>query len=91
MKVDPSVIFIQETTFGSLDTRGIGVLQSVERLLADIYIPALSKSSGWGELSDKHGASVRQGFMNQLENFVGKEAKAPCMPADVLGHRELTS
>ena len=55
-----------------LDTRGIGVLHSVERLLADIYIPALSKSSSWGELSDKHGASVRQGFMNQLENFVGK-------------------
>jgi len=55
-----------------LDTRGVGVLHSVERLLADIYIPALSKSSNWGELSDKHGSGVRQGFMNQLENFVGK-------------------
>ena len=55
-----------------MDTRGVGVLHSVERLLADIYIPALSKSSNWGELSDKHGSGVRQGFMNQLENFVGK-------------------
>lgn len=55
-----------------LDTRGVGILHSVERLLGDIYIPALSKSSNWGELSDRHGASVRHGFMNQLENFVGK-------------------
>ena len=68
-------VFPQETTFGLLDTRGIGVLHSVERLLANIYIPALSKSSSWGELSDKHGASVRQGFMNQLDNFVGKFKK----------------
>ena len=55
-----------------LDTRGVGILHSVERLLGDIYIPALSKSSNWGELSDRRGASVRHGFMNQLENFVGK-------------------
>lgn len=68
-------VLTQETTFGLLDTRGVGVLQSVERLLADIYIPALSKSSNWGDLSDKHGASVRQGFMNQLDNFVGKLMK----------------
>lgn len=67
--------FTQETTFGLLDTRGVGVLHSVERLLADIYIPALSKSSNWGDLSDKHGSGVRQGFMNQLENFVGKYIK----------------
>ena len=63
---------MQETTFGLLDTRGVGILHSVERLLGDIYIPALSKSSNWGELSDRHGTSVRHGFMNQLENFVGK-------------------
>ena len=59
-----------------LDTRGIGILQSVERLLGDIYIPALSKSSNWGDISDKQASTVRQGFMNQLENFIGKKFKA---------------
>lgn len=69
-----------------LDTRGIGVLHSVERLLSDIYIPALSKSSNWGELSDKHGASVRQGFMNQLDNFVGKKAFMSLMLFNVINY-----
>ena len=55
-----------------LDTRGIGMLHSVERLLGDVFIPALSKSRNWGQLSEKDGANVRQEFMNQLENFVGE-------------------
>ncbi|CAH3041642.1 unnamed protein product [Pocillopora meandrina] len=81
----------QETTFGLLDTRGVGVLQSVERLLADIYIPALSKSSNWGDLSDKHGASVRQGFMNQLDNFVGILASAQASLDDAVSLKECDS
>ena len=50
----------------------MGMLHSVERLLGDIFIPALAKSKSWGQLSEKNGANVRQEFMNQLENFVGK-------------------
>ena len=71
-----------------LDTRGIGILQSVERLLGDIYIPALSKSSNWGDISDKQASTVRQGFMNQLENFIGKKFKAIVKASYFLFHKQ---
>jgi hypothetical protein len=62
----------QETTFGVLDTRGVGILHSVERLLGDVFVPALGKNTTWGNLGQNHCSSVKQEFMNQLDSFVGK-------------------
>ena len=53
-----------------LDTRGIGLLHGTERLLSDIFLPALAKTTNWGELSTKHGLQLRHDFINQLQNFV---------------------
>jgi dynein heavy chain len=53
-----------------LDTRETGLLHASERLLSDIFLPALAKTGGWGELSTKHGQQIRQEFINQLQNFV---------------------
>ena len=53
-----------------LDTRETGLLHASERLLSDIFLPALAKTASWGELSTKHGQQIRQEFINQLQNFV---------------------
>lgn len=56
-----------------LDTADGGLLNSVRRLLSDIFIPALRASShGWGELEGLQDASsIRQEFLSSLEGFVG--------------------
>ena len=64
--------------FTVLDTRGVGLLHSVEKLMGDVFCPALSKSKNWGELSDRRGHVVRQGFLNQLDNFTGKKSLINC-------------
>ncbi|XP_048669967.1 dynein axonemal heavy chain 5 isoform X4 [Marmota marmota marmota] len=55
-----------------LDTADGGLLNSVRRLLSDIFIPALRASShGWGELEGlQDAASLRQEFLSSLEGFV---------------------
>ena len=58
--------------FTVLDTRGVGLLHSVERLMGDVFCPALSRSRNWGELSDKRGHAVRREFLNKLDNFIGE-------------------
>lgn len=56
-----------------LDTADGGLINSVRRLLSDIFIPALRASShGWGELEGLQDASsIRQEFLSSLEGFVG--------------------
>jgi hypothetical protein len=63
----------QEVSFNTLDTADGGLLNSVRRLLSDIFIPALRASShGWGELEGLQDASsIRQEFLSSLEGFVG--------------------
>ncbi|EDO35603.1 predicted protein [Nematostella vectensis] len=78
----------QETSFGVLDTRGDGMLNAVERVLGDVFIPALGKNSSWGELSDKQGSSVRHEFMNQLESFVAILASAQASLEDAVTLKE---
>ncbi|EDL08892.1 dynein, axonemal, heavy chain 5, isoform CRA_b [Mus musculus] len=63
----------REVSFNTLDTADGGLLNSVRRLLSDIFIPALRASShGWGELEGLQDASsIRQEFLSSLEGFVG--------------------
>lgn len=60
-------------SFNTLDTADGGLLNSVRRLLSDIFIPALRASShGWGELEGLQDASsIQQEFLSSLEGFVG--------------------
>ncbi|XP_078209820.1 dynein axonemal heavy chain 5-like isoform X2 [Callithrix jacchus] len=55
-----------------LDAADGGLLNSVRRLLLDIFIPALrAMSHGWGELEGlQDTAHVRQEFLSSLEGFV---------------------
>ncbi|XP_048363840.1 dynein axonemal heavy chain 5 [Sphaerodactylus townsendi] len=61
-----------EVAFNMLDASHSGLLNSVQRLLADIFIPALkTMDSGWGELGGpQKGAKVKQDFLTSLEGFV---------------------
>lgn len=63
----------QEVTFNMLDPADGGLLNSVRRLLSDIFIPALRATShGWGELEGlPEASSIRQEFLSSLEGFVG--------------------
>ncbi|XP_078222058.1 dynein axonemal heavy chain 5 isoform X3 [Callithrix jacchus] len=62
----------REVSFNMLDAADGGLLNSVRRLLSDIFIPALRATShGWGELEGLQDiAHVRQEFLSSLEGFV---------------------
>ena len=70
IKVFP--IVLQEVSFNMLDTADGGLLNSVRRLLSDIFIPALRATShGWGELEGlPEASSLQQEFLGSLEGFV---------------------
>ena len=55
-----------------LDASEGGVLLAIEKMLGQIYIPALKANKGsWGELSKSaRGEQVKKHFMNDLESFV---------------------
>ena len=60
--------------FGILDAsgkeNGHGLLNGIENVMSNVYIPALKKAvNGWGAL-DNGNTSVRHDFMNKLEGFV---------------------
>uniref|UniRef100_H0X0M1 Dynein axonemal heavy chain 5 n=1 Tax=Otolemur garnettii TaxID=30611 RepID=H0X0M1_OTOGA len=62
----------RELSFNMLDAADGGLLNSVRRLLSDIFIPALRATShGWGELEGlPEASSIRQEFLSSLEGFV---------------------
>ncbi|XP_061445342.1 dynein axonemal heavy chain 5 isoform X6 [Rhineura floridana] len=62
----------REVAFNTMDTAHGGLLNSVQHLLSDIFIPALKTMNyGWGELSvPQKGANVKQDFIASLEGFV---------------------
>uniref|UniRef100_A0A2K5U8Y9 Dynein axonemal heavy chain 5 n=1 Tax=Macaca fascicularis TaxID=9541 RepID=A0A2K5U8Y9_MACFA len=62
----------REVSFNMLDVADGGLLNSVRRLLSDIFIPALRATShGWGELEGlQDAANIRQEFLSSLEGFV---------------------
>nr|XP_044988409.1 dynein axonemal heavy chain 5 [Jaculus jaculus] len=63
----------RELSFNVLDAADGGLLNSVRRLLAHVFIPALRASSrGWAELEGLEDApSIQKEFLNSLEGFVG--------------------
>lgn len=67
----PLTVF-QEVSFNMLDTADGGLLNSMRRLLSEIFIPALrATSQGCGELEGlQEAASIRQEFLSSLEGFV---------------------
>ncbi|XP_062835458.1 dynein axonemal heavy chain 5 isoform X2 [Anolis carolinensis] len=62
----------REVVFNMMDTTHGGLLNSVQHLLSDIFIPALkTMNHGWGELSGPwKGMNVKQDFLASLEGFV---------------------
>uniref|UniRef100_G3T979 Dynein axonemal heavy chain 5 n=1 Tax=Loxodonta africana TaxID=9785 RepID=G3T979_LOXAF len=63
----------REVCFNMLDTADGGLLNSMRRLLSDIFIPALKATDhGWGEHDGlQEASSIRQDFLCSLEGFVG--------------------
>ena len=61
-----------------LDTADGGLLNSMRRLLSDIFIPALrATSQGWSELEGlPEASSLRQEVLGSLEGFVSILASA---------------
>ncbi|EPQ10653.1 Dynein heavy chain 5, axonemal [Myotis brandtii] len=62
----------REVSFNMLDAADGGLLNSMRRLLSDIFIPALrAMGQGWGELEGLQEApAIRQEFLSSLEGFV---------------------
>ncbi|ETE68537.1 hypothetical protein L345_05666, partial [Ophiophagus hannah] len=62
----------REVVFNMMDTANGGLLNSVQHLLSDIFIPALNTMNyGWGEMSSSQkGANIKQDFIASLEGFV---------------------
>ncbi|XP_066479011.1 dynein axonemal heavy chain 5 [Tiliqua scincoides] len=62
----------REVVFNMLDTAQGGLLNSIQHLLSDIFIPALQiMNYGWGESSGpQKGANIKQDFLASLEGFV---------------------
>lgn len=62
----------REVVFNMLDTAQGGLLNCIQHLLSDIFIPALQTMDyGWGESSrPQKGANVKQDFLASLEGFV---------------------
>ncbi|XP_012863981.1 dynein axonemal heavy chain 5 [Echinops telfairi] len=77
IRTDPSKAITPENihrdlSFNMLDTADGGLLNSMRRLLSDIFIPALRATDhGWGGCDSlQEASSIRQDFLCSLENFV---------------------
>ncbi|KAL7984587.1 hypothetical protein Chor_003157, partial [Crotalus horridus] len=62
----------REVVFNMMDATNGGLLNSVQHLLSDIFIPALNTMNyGWGEMSSSQkGGNIKQDFIASLEGFV---------------------
>lgn len=73
----------QELNFGVLESHGGNLLEAIESLLKNVYIPALREQSNWGKLSDNAtGHSTKEVFLGKLDSFVGVLANARASIAD---------
>ena len=75
---------LQEVYFGTLESNGEGLLGAIERLLGDIFIPALTQSEKWGELKGPQGQAAKQAFLAKLSSFVSVLANARASIADAV-------
>ncbi|KAK1345311.1 hypothetical protein QTO34_014022 [Cnephaeus nilssonii] len=62
----------REVSFNMLDAADGGLLNSMRRLLSDIFIPTLrARGQAWGELEGiQEAPAIRQEFLSSLESFV---------------------
>ena len=67
---------LQEVFYGSLESNGDGLLGAIERLLGDIFIPALTKNEKWGVLNGPEGQATKMAFLSKLSSFVAVIANA---------------
>ena len=75
---------LQEVYFGTLESNGEGLLGAIERLLGDIFIPALTQCEKWGELKGPQGQVAKQAFLDKLSSFVSVLANARASIADAV-------
>lgn len=53
-----------------IDCRKKSILDAIQDMLEDIFIPAISKSSNWGDISDSQDKRNKAKFLNSLSGFV---------------------
>jgi dynein heavy chain len=74
----------QEVFFGMLESNEEGLLGAIERLLGQVFIPALQQNEKWGDLSGVEAQRVKQQFISKLSSFVGVLANAQASIADAV-------
>ena len=75
----------QETYFGILESNGGGLLEAIETLLTNVFIPALQQQTNWGTLStDSSGHMLKEAFLAKLSSFVSVLANARASIADAV-------
>lgn len=75
-----------DTNFGVLESgKGKeGLLEAVETLVKNVFVPALKEQSNWGELSkDASGHVTKESFLGKLDSFVSVLANARASIADM--------
>lgn len=73
----------QELFFGVLESNGGGLLEAVQRMLSDVYLPALREQTNWGKIADDaNGHAVKEAFLGKLASFVSVLANARASIAD---------
>ena len=78
------IIAMQEVYFGSLESNGEGLLGAVERLLGDVFIPALSQCKKFGKLQGSEGQAAKSSFLSKLSSFVAVLSNARASIADAV-------
>lgn len=75
----------QELYFGVLEAEGGGLLEALERLIVDVFIPALKQQTNWGVLSnDANGHMLKENFLGKLGGFVSILSNARASIADAV-------
>lgn len=74
-----------ETFFGVLESKNGGLLEAIELLLSNVFLPALKKQTNWGTLSsDANGHMMKEAFLNKLSSFVAVLSNARASIADAV-------
>jgi dynein heavy chain len=73
----------QELYFGALE--GDDLLEALERLIAQVFLPALKQQTNWGALSnDANGHILKENFLGKLAGFVSILSNARASIADAV-------
>ena len=75
----------QELYFGILESEEGGLLAALERLIGDVFLPALRQQTNWGALSnDANGHVLKENFLGKLAGFVANLSNARASIADAV-------